>query len=550
MTSLRRISRTLAVSLHSVGVLQRAGTIDLTHPAQVVHASRSMRQYGAIAGVARISARRAPDAIALIDETGSLTYAELDARSNALARGFIAQGIGEGSVLASLSRDHRGLVDTMLAAAKVGAKLVLFNTGFSARQLADVAAREGVTAIVYDQEFTNLLVGLPTETTRILAWQDEPTDIATTVEVLIDDNDNAELEPPSSQGGFVLLTGGTTGTPRGVPRQVRSPLAAAQFLERVPLRRGGVTYLAAPLFHGTALTQFIMSFSLGSTVVIRRRFDAEATLAGIAENHATALVAVPTMLRRILDLGPEILAKYDTSSIRIIFSAGSALPAALGNAVIEEFGDVLYNFYGSTEVGPAAISTPADWKAAPGTVGKPPSACIVRLYDEDGTLITAPGEKGTIFVGSMLSFSGYSGGGGKKSIDGLLSSGDVGHWDAGGRLFIDGRDDDMIVSGGENVFPGEIEELLYAHPEITEAAVVAVPDAEFGQRLAAFIVRSARSDIDADTVRTYVKENLARFKVPRDVTFIDELPRTTTGKLLRRSLSVRLERADTAGDQT
>ncbi len=219
------------------------------------------------------------------------------------------------------------------------------------------------------------------------------------------------------------------------------------------------------------------------------------------------------------------------------YRAGSALPASLGDEAIAAFGPVIYNFYGSTEVGVAAISTPADWIAAPGTVGKPLTSCKVRLYSDDGVLVTEPGVKGTIYVGSMLSFSGYSGGGGKKGIDGLLSSGDVGHWDEGGRLFIDGRDDDMIVSGGENVFPGEIEELLYAHPDINEAAVVAVPDDEFGQRLAAYLVRNPGATIDSDGVRLYVKENLARFKVPRDVHFIEELPRTATGKLLRRALT-------------
>ncbi|MBJ8344781.1 AMP-binding protein [Antrihabitans sp. YC2-6] len=536
MTSFSRIVRTTHVNLHSVGILQRAGTIDFRRPATIVHASRAIRQYGPIAGAAIASAHRTPGAIALIDESGSLTYKDLDSRSNALARGLIALGIGPESVVASLCRDHRGLVDTMLATAKIGATLVLFNTGFSARQLADVAVREGATAIVYDQEFTALLAELPTTVTRVLAWQDEPEEATPTVDVLIDTNVDFELEPPRTQGGFVLLTGGTTGTPRGVPRRVRSPLAAAAFLERVPLRRGEVTVLAAPLFHGTALTQFIMSFSLGSTVVVRRRFDATATIAGIAKHRATALVVVPTMLRRILDLGPEVLARYDTSSLRIIFSAGSALPAALGNEATRAFGDVLYNFYGSTEVGVAAISTPADWKVAPGTVGKSPTSVTVRLYDDNDRLVTEPGVKGTIFVGSMLSFAEYSGGGGKKIIDGLLSSGDVGHWDEGGRLFIDGRDDDMIVSGGENVFPGEVEELLYAHPAVSEAAVVAVADEEFGQRLAAYIVRTPDAAIDADAVRSHVRENLARFKVPRDVHFIDELPRTATGKLLRRAL--------------
>ncbi|WP_433659984.1 AMP-binding protein [Nocardia sp. CA-128927] len=538
MSSIGSAVRALVVNLHSVGVLQRAGVLNLLAPAELVRASRAVRQFGGIAGPVRMSARREPDRVAVIDELGPLTYRELEARGNALARGFTALGLGPGDTVAALIRDRRELVDTMLGAAKIGARLVLLNTGFAGPQLADVAAREGVHAVVYDQEFTELLQVLPPEVRRVLAVHDGVgVDGIATVAELIAGNDAAELAPPPQQGGFVLLTGGTTGTPKGVPREVKSPLAAAALLERIPLRRNQTLVLAAPLFHGTALNQFILALSLASTVVLRRRFDAEATLADVADHQAQVLVLVPTMLRRILDLGPEVLAKYRTDSLRIVFSAGSALPAALGDSATAMFGDVLYNFYGSTEVGVAAIATPADWRAASGTVGKPPTVCTVRLYDEDGKVVTEPGVRGTIYVRSLLSFAGYSGGGNKDIIDGLLSSGDVGHWDSGGRLFIDGRDDDMIVSGGENVFPGEVEELLYAHPAIAEAAIVAVPDDEFGQRLAAFVVRHPDRELDADAVRAHVKANLARFKVPRDVTFVDELPRTSTGKLLRRDLT-------------
>ncbi|MEV4154384.1 AMP-binding protein [Nocardia salmonicida] len=537
MSSLSRTVRAIAVNAHSVWVLQRAGTIDLTTPWQVLRASRAVRTYGAIAGPLRISAHRDPDRIALIDEIGPLTYRELDQRSNALARGFTAARLGPGATVAVLCRDHRGLVDVMAATAKIGARLVLLNTGFSGPQLADVSVREGADALVYDEEFSALLADVPATVGRFLAWSAATTDSVTRIEDLIAANSGGELEPPVGQGGFVLLTGGTTGTPRGVARTVSSPLAAASFLDRVPLRRNQVVVLAAPLFHGTALTQFIMAMSLASTVVIRRRFDAEATIASIATHRASALVVVPTMLRRILDVDSAVRARHDTSSLRIVFCAGAALPAALGTAAHAVFGPVIYNFYGSTEVGVATISTPDQWDRAPGTVGSPPRSCTVRIYDDHDVEITEPGRPGTIYVGSALSFSGYSGGGGKKAIDGLLSSGDVGHWDEGGRLFIDGRDDDMIVSGGENVYPGEVEELLYAHPAVAEAAIAAVDDEEFGQRLAAYIVRRPGYALDADDVRRYVRDNLARFKVPRDVAFVDDLPRTATGKLLRRDLT-------------
>ncbi len=350
---------------------------------------------------------------------------------------------------------------------------------------------------------------------------------------MIAEHSGDALPLPKRQAGMVLLTGGTTGTPKGAPRQVRSPLMAAQFLDRVPLRRGDVVYIAAPTFHGTGLTQFIMALALGATIVVRRRFDAQATLEGVAAYKATALIVVPTMLQRILAAGP---AAYDTSSLRVIMSAGALLPTDLGNRTMEAFGPVLHNLYGSTECAVATVAMPADWQAAPGTAGLPPVGCQVRLYDSSDRLVTQPGVTGRIFVGNGLSFGGYSGGGHKDMIDGLLSTGDLGHLDSAGRLFVDGRDDDMIVSGGENVFPIEVENLVEAMPGVAEVASLGVADEEFGQRLRLYVVLTPGSALDSEAIRHHVRENLARFKVPREVVFLDELPRTATGKVARREL--------------
>jgi acyl-CoA synthetase (AMP-forming)/AMP-acid ligase II len=221
--------------------------------------------------------------------------------------------------------------------------------------------------------------------------------------------------------------------------------------------------------------------------------------------------------------------------VRVVPVSGSALPAAVSERWMDLFGENLYNLYGSTEVAWATIATPADLRAAPGTAGKPPRGTVVRLYDEDRREV-APGRTGRIFVGNELAFEGYTGGGNKDAIGGLLSSGDVGHLDDGGRLFIDGRDDDMIVSGGENVFPGEVEDLLAGHDAIAEAAVFGVEDEEFGQRLKAVVVLRDGHDLDAGGIKRFVKENLAGYKVPRDVDFVAELPRTSTGKVLKREL--------------
>jgi acyl-CoA synthetase (AMP-forming)/AMP-acid ligase II len=202
---------------------------------------------------------------------------------------------------------------------------------------------------------------------------------------------------------------------------------------------------------------------------------------------------------------------------------------------MDVFGEVLYNLYGSTEVAWATIATPEDLRAAPGTAGRPPLGTIVKLLDERGREVPQ-GEGGRIFVGNGMVFDGYTSGGGKEVIGGLMSTGDVGHLDAGGRLFVDGRDDEMIVSGGENVFPREVEDLLADHPAVEDVAVVGVPDAEFGQRLKAFVVRREGAELTEAEVKQHVKENLARFKVPREVVFVAELPRNATGKVLRHEL--------------
>ena len=220
--------------------------------------------------------------------------------------------------------------------------------------------------------------------------------------------------------------------------------------------------IAAPLFHAWGFAHFTLGMALSSTLVLKRKFDPEATLSLTAQHECTALVVVPVMLQRILELDDEVLERYDLSHVRAVPVSGSALPGSLSERWMDHFGDNLYNLYGSTEVAWATIATPEDLRAAPGTAGKPPRGTIVKLYDDDGQPVE-DGETGRIFVGNDLQFEGYTGGGDKDVIDGLMSSGDVGHFDDEGRLFIDGRDDDMIVSGGENVFPQEVEELLEGH---------------------------------------------------------------------------------------
>jgi fatty-acyl-CoA synthase len=338
----------------------------------------------------------------------------------------------------------------------------------------------------------------------------------------------------------VILTSGTTGSPKGASRhQPRSLDPAAALFSRIPLRARETTLIAAPLFHSWGYAHFTLGLALSSTLVLQRRFDPEATLAAIARWRPSALVVVPVMLTRILELGPEVIGRWDTSSLRVIAVSGSALPGELALHVMNTFGDTLYNLYGSTEVAWATIASPEQLRAAPGTAGTAPHGTRVRLFDDQDGEIVSPGETGRIFVSNEMVMDGYTSGDGKTMLDGLIATGDVGYLDTHGRLFVSGRDDDMIVSGGENVFPREVEDLLAEHPAVDDVAVIGVPDQEFGERLRAFVVLKRGAQLSEEEVRAHVRENLARFTVPRDVVFVDVLPRNATGKVLKRELRAR-----------
>jgi acyl-CoA synthetase (AMP-forming)/AMP-acid ligase II len=528
----------VAGKLQTVATLAGAGIIRPQRPDRLVNAAVALVRWGATPAAGyKAAASRYPDELGLIDESGTLTFKELHERSNALAHALARDGVKAGDGVAIMCRNHRGWVDAYVAVNKLGAHAMFMNTAFSGPQLADVAERERPVAIIFDEEFSEVLEAAAQGRRRYIAWHEPEGERSdTTLDELIAGGDVSDLKPPPEQGKAVILTSGTTGTPKGASRrQPQSLDPVAALLERIPLRSRGRTMIAAPMFHSWGFAHFTLAMGLCSTIVLERRFDPEATLSLTAQHECTALIVVPVMIQRILELPDEVLRRYDLSKLRAVPVSGSALPPALSERWMDLFGDNLYNLYGSTEVAWATIATPEDLRAAPGTAGKPPRGTVVKLFDDDGNEVPH-GETGRIFVGNELAFEGYSGGGGKDAIDGLLSSGDVGHFDEGGRLFIDGRDDDMIVSGGENVFPGEVEDLLVAHEAVAEAAVFGVEDEEFGQRLKAVVVTREGKDLSADELKRYVKSNLAGYKVPRDVEFVDELPRTSTGKVLKREL--------------
>ncbi|MFF2556397.1 acyl-CoA synthetase [Nocardia sp. NPDC058058] len=535
----QRLAHTAEV-LKGLKTLRDKGITDPRNPVETLRTARESQVFGPPATAVRHAARVWPELIGLADERGELTYRELDERSNAVARGLQRLGVTPGTVIGLLARDHRGLLLAMVAAGKLGARVALMNTGFAKPQFAQVCERELVKIVIHDSEFLGLLDALPAELPRVLSWVDEGVDLpagTVTLDTLIDANAKAPLPNPKKPGGVVILTSGTTGLPKGAPRDKTSPLATVQVIDRIDFPSQGTMVIVSPIFHSTGLATWLVGTGLGNKVVVARRFDAERTLRLIAEHKADMLVAVPTMLHRMVELDKDIRDRYDTSLLKAIVIAGSALSPELSVRTAEVFGPVLYNLYGSTECAVATVARPEDLAIAPGTAGRSPTTCEVVLFDADGKRIRAKNVTGRIFIRSGAPFKGYTDGRHKQIIDGYMSSGDVGHFDDRGLLFVDGRDDDMIVSGGENVFPQEVENLLLERPDVFDAAVVGVDDVEFGKRLRAFIVPEPGVPApDPAEIKAYIKNNLARYKVPRDVFFLDDLPRNATGKLLRRVL--------------
>jgi acyl-CoA synthetase (AMP-forming)/AMP-acid ligase II len=534
----------IADSVHMANTFARAGLLKPSRPDRTLRALVGLRRFGPTLAAGYLgAAARYPGAPAIVDDLGTLTFAEIDRAGNAIARGLAGYGVAPGDGVAIMCRNHRWFVAASIACSRLGAHALYLNTSFAAPQVTEVCDREGPAAVIYDEEFAPVVAGAARSRHGFLAWAEpggaEPAAGQPTLAGLAAQRSAEPLPPPQDPGRTVILTSGTTGTPKGAIRPNPPSLGpAAALLSVIPLHARERTLIAAPLFHAWGFAHMFLSTALSSTLVLQRHFDPEQTLRAVAEHHAEALVVVPVMLQRMLELPAERREGHDTASLRVVAASGSALPGPLATRVMDAFGDVLYNLYGSTEVAWASIATPADLRAAPGTAGRPPRGTRVQILGEDSAALAA-GERGRIFVGSELLFEGYTGGGDKARVGSLMATGDMGHIGADGRLFVDGRDDDMIVSGGENVFPAEIEDLLAAADGVAEVAVTGVADPEFGQRLRAYVVPAVGAELDGDELKAVVRDRLARYKVPREIVFVDALPRNATGKILKRELGAR-----------
>lgn len=546
LSLLRRLRQSLWVAT----VLVRSGMITLLRPDKYLRMASAGRRYGAnpLVGFS-LAAARAPHAVGLVDERGSLTWSELDRRADAVGVGLLSLDDRPVTTVGILCRNHRGFVEALVGTARIGADALLLNTGFSGPQLADVLEREGAQVLVYDEEFAELVAHARNRVeglVEVVGWTDGTTD-SPTVERLVEEHLGQRPPRPAAGGRIILLTSGTTGTPKGARRSGSGGAGAlAAMLSRIPWRAGQTVVVAAPMFHAWGFGQLAIAASMTCTVVTRRRFDPEATLRLVEEHDASGLAVVPVMLERIVDLPVEVLDRHPLPSLRFATASGSRMRPDAVTAFMDRFGDVVYNSYNATEAGLITTAVPSDLRIAPDTAGRPVSGTEIEILDDDFAPVPV-GAVGRIAVLSDSKFEGYTSGDTKDSHGDHMLSGDVGRLDERGLLFVVGRDDEMIVSGGENVYPLEVEQTLAEHPEVHEVTVVGVDDAAYGQRLAAFVVRREGAGVGAEELKQHVKAQLAGYKVPRDVVFLDELPRNASGKIMKRDLPTGL--AAEAGHQ-
>ncbi len=524
-----------------VTTMRRAGIITVMRPDKYLRIAAAMaRENMSVTSGFAASAVRCPNRPGLVDELGTLTWQQVDQQADALAAGLQALPGGEPKVLGIMARNHRGFVLSLIAANRIGADVLLLNTSFAAPALAEVVNREAVDAVIYDEEFTETVDRALSDrpsAARIVAWTD--TNIHdVTVAKLVEQHRGAEPRRAEEKSKVILLTSGTTGTPKGAKHSGGGPEVLKSILDRTPWHTEERVVIVAPMFHAWGFSQLAFAASMACTIVTRRKFDPEATLELVDRHRAKGLCVVPVMFDRIMELPENVLNRYDGRTLRFAAASGSRMRPDVVIAFMDRFGDIIYNNYNATEAGMIATATPADLRAAPDTAGKPAEGTEIRIVDTEFRQVPT-GEVGTIYVRNSTQFDGYTSGTTKDFHEGFMSSGDVGYLDEAGRLFVVGRDDEMIVSGGENVYPIEVEKVLAGHPDVAEAAVIGVNDTQYGQRLAAFVVLSGA--VTPDELKAYVRENLANYKVPREITVLDELPRNSTGKIDRRQLQEKVD---------
>jgi acyl-CoA synthetase (AMP-forming)/AMP-acid ligase II len=526
--------------LGAAAAIARSGMLRPPGPRAAARLARALWTFGPTAGfLIAAAAARWPDRIAVVDDEGEITYRELVKTGTRLAesvrQAHPALREHKADCVGVLCRNGRGFVISLIASCLLGKEIVLINYDLTAKQLGPVLARHSVGLLLHDGEFGEVLDATAHPCPRVVPG------IAAPAQCL---SSPSRRKPATGQVGITLLTSGTTGAPKGVPRAIHpipGLLTVASAIEILRLRAGQMAAVTSPLFHGFGFIAGLGLLALGDTMIVHRRYTAEQLYRDIEERRIEVIMTVPTMIGRLVESARAAGRDRDTSSLELVLSGAAPLPASAARDFIAEFGPVMVNGYGSTEVG-ISIAGKTDLLQEPGTVGPPVIGAKIKILRPDRT--EAPvGEPGTIFVKGTMLYAGYTpdanaGVQDKEALGGYVSTGDLGHVDEAGLLYVDGREDDMIVSGGENIFPGEVEDALLAHPDVVDAAVIGVPDEQFGQALRAFLVLRGQADqIDPEALKAFLREHVERYKIPKQFAVLPELPRNPSGKVVRAKLT-------------
>jgi long-chain acyl-CoA synthetase len=497
-------------------------------------------------------ADESPHAPALCDGSLTLSWAEWNALANRLADGLERLGLRSGDRVGvrMMNRMEWFVVDAALA--KLGAVRVAIAWRLRPREVRYILESSGARGIFFDDEDARaLLPALVDEEGRRLRGLEWLIGVVDAVDGVIAYSELVASGRPNSRfssgaGDAIVFTSGTTGRPRGVHRSRPNDEARRQALAAVnndlkrsiPYKQGDRNLLAAPLNHAAAPSSALATHARRGTVYVLRKFDAEESLRWISRYRITVSFMVPTMLNRIVSLPDDVLARYDVSSIRIITTGASVCPADLKRKVSAYFGPRLYESYGSTETGLITLSTPADQERHPDSCGRLLDGIDVRVLDDDGRVMPR-GAIGQIFVKSPATISAYLGESALDAAvacDGYFTAGDVGRLDEDGYLYIVDRKKDMIISGGVNIYPAEVEMVLREHPAVFDAAVFGVPNSDWGEEVKAVCEPVAGRQVDVRELIDFVSERLADYKRPRSIEFVSELPRNAAGKVLKNEL--------------
>lgn len=537
---LRTIADTADIARAGAFGALRSGMARPLNPLVAARMLSAFRKWGTTPALGfSLGAVRDAEAIAIIDvddaQQEEITFADAEYRTTVLANSLLDRGAQPGTTIGILGRNSRTYAETIIAVSRTGADLIYLNTGSTAEQVNAACAAHGITILIRDREFADVCPD-----SVLSLGLDDPAGIP-----LLDCMPwSGDVTPARSPSKHVILTSGTTsGTPRGAARTTAPLDSVAALLDAFPTRQGAVTLLAAPIFHSWGWMHHRLAMAMDNTQILLRNPDPERILALTQAYEVEVIITVPVVLKRMVELPRATKRKYDLSSLRCVAVSGSAIPGDLATRFMDDFGEVLYSLYGTTEAAYATIAAPADLRDDPQTAGHPMPGVRVDVLDRRGRSVPS-GTDGRIYVRSRTSLAEYAADGSRGSVKGMVPTGDIGCLDDQGRLTIKGRADDVVVTGGENVHPNEVEDVLRKHPALADVAVTGRPDPVYGSILVAHVVTA--EDLSDDELLTWARARLGPHHRPREVRRVDELPRNATGKILRRVLTgeVRIEDLD------